>query len=71
MRSQKRQDPKVQPWVATAGYIVCWAGGFAIAYTAEPGDVYRLVAGGVLILFPLAPFSPVELVRAWRSGGSE
>lgn len=66
MSAKKQKGREVPAIVVVVTYLICWAVGGFLAYTAHSGDTARLVGAAFFILFPISGTSPLELIRAWR-----
>lgn len=61
----KRNGEVTAPiWVAVITYLICWPlGGWAFQYGVTHSSIEGMIGGGVLLLFPVAGFRPLEVIR--------
>lgn len=70
-QTRRNGEVQVSPWVAVVTYLFCWGLGAYLVVGPAPKSTPVLVAAATLILFPVAGFKPLELLReiVRRDGG--
>lgn len=64
-------EVKVSAWVAVVTYLLCWGlGGYLLVGPVEKTQPV-LIAAVFLLIFPVAGFKPLELVREIIRGRGE
>lgn len=64
-------DVQVPAWVALVTYLLAWGLGGYLLVGPAPKSQAVLIAGIFLIVFPMAGFKPLEVLREIIRGGDK